>query len=257
MDFFFFTIFPYIALTVLIVGSIARYERDPFTWKSRSSQFLRRKQLIWGSILFHVGVLIIFVGHLIGLLTPIGFFDAFGISHGFKQAMAILIGGIAGVMALIGGGMLLHRRLFDPRIRMTSTFADTGILVLLMVQLVLGLATILVSIQHLDGVEMVRFMTWAQGIFTFRVDGYMNVVEAHWLFKAHLILGLTIMILFPFTRLVHMFSVPIRYIWRPGYQIVRARRHGTPQGILESAPKDLVAAAAVQPVPDARAPGAQ
>lgn len=252
MDFFFFVVYPYIALTVLIVGSIARYERDPFTWKSRSSQFLRRKQLIWGSILFHVGVLIIFVGHLVGLLTPIAVFDAFGIGHGFKQVGAIVVGGIAGVMAIVGGGMLLHRRLYDPRIRMTSTFADTGILVLLMVQLVLGLGTILVSIQHLDGEEMVRFMSWAQGVFTFRVDGYMNVVEANWLFKAHLILGLTIMILFPFTRLVHMFSAPVRYLWRPGYQVVRSRRRATPQGILETAPKDLAAAAAVRPVPDAR-----
>uniref|UniRef100_UPI002615AA7A respiratory nitrate reductase subunit gamma n=1 Tax=uncultured Amaricoccus sp. TaxID=339341 RepID=UPI002615AA7A len=203
---------------------IARYERDPFTWKSSSSQLLRRKQLIWGSVLFHVGVLVIFFGHLVGLLTPIAVFDTLGIGHGFKQGLAILAGGVAGIMAVVGGGMLLHRRLYDPRIRATSSFADTGILVLLMAQLVLGLGTILVSIRHMDGGEMVRFMTWSQGIFTFRTDAWLNVAEANPIFKLHIFLGLTIFLLFPFTRLVHMLSVPVRYLWRPGYQIVRSRR---------------------------------
>jgi len=223
MDFFFFGVYPYIALTVLAIGSIARYDRDPFTWKSSSSQFLRRRQLIWGSILFHVGVLLIFFGHLVGLLTPIAVFELLGIGHGAKQILAIALGGVAGVMALVGGAMLLHRRLFDVRIRATSTFADTGILVLLMVQLVLGMVTILVSLQHLDGYVMLKFMQWAQGIFTFRSDAYLYVAEAHWLFKAHIFLGLTILLVFPFTRLVHMLSAPIRYLWRPGYQIVRSR----------------------------------
>ncbi|MBV1927349.1 MAG: respiratory nitrate reductase subunit gamma, partial [Rhodobacteraceae bacterium] len=136
---FIFGIYPYIALTVLIFGSIARYETEPFTWKSSSSQLLRRKQLIMGSVLFHIGVLVIFAGHLFGLLTPIAIFDTLGISHGAKQTLAIVAGGVAGVMALIGGGMLFHRRMSDPRIRATSAFADIAILALLLAQLVLGL----------------------------------------------------------------------------------------------------------------------
>jgi nitrate reductase gamma subunit len=223
MNFFLFQVYPYIALTVLALGSIARYETDPFTWKSSSSQLLRRKQLIWGSVLFHVGVLIVFFGHLVGLLTPIAVFDALGVGHTFKQLMAILVGGVAGVFALAGGLMLLHRRLYDPRIRANSSFADVGILVLLVVQLALGLLTIFVSLRHLDGEEMVRFMTWSQGIFTFRTDAWELVADASWIFKLHIFLGLTIFLLFPFTRLVHMLSVPVRYLWRPGYQIVRAR----------------------------------
>jgi nitrate reductase gamma subunit len=226
MNFLLFEIYPYIALTVLALGSIARYERDPFTWKSSSSQLLRRKQLVLGSVLFHVGVLVIFVGHLAGLLTPLWFFELVGISHGFKQVLAIVVGGAGAVVALIGGGMLLHRRLTDPRIRATSSFADIGILVLLLLQLVLGMLTILVSLQHLDGGEMVKFMAWAQGIFLFRTDAWLNVEGANILFKLHIFLGLTILLLFPFTRLVHMLSVPIRYLWRPGYQIVRTRRAG-------------------------------
>lgn len=224
---FFFGIYPYIALSVLVIGSIARYERDPFTWKSSSSQLLRRKQLMIGSVLFHVGILVIFFGHLFGLLTPIWIFDALGISHGAKQVLAIVAGGIAGIFALIGGLMLLHRRLMDPRVRATSSFADTGILVLLMAQLVLGLGTIFVSLQHLDGHEMTKFMSWAQGIFTFQADAAAQITDVSWLFKLHLVLGLTIFLVFPFTRLVHMLSAPVRYLWRPGYQVVRSRRRSS------------------------------
>lgn len=221
---FLFGIYPYIALSVLIIGSIARYERDPFTWKSSSSQLLRRKQLVIGSVLFHVGVLVIFIGHLVGLLTPIQVFDAFGISHGFKQTLAVVAGGIAGVMALVGGGMLLHRRWTDPRIRANSSFADIAILALLLVQLVLGLLTIIVSLQHLDGHEMTKFMAWALGIFTFDGNAASYIEDVAFVFKLHLFLGLTIFLVFPFTRLVHMFSAPLRYLWRPGYQVVRSRR---------------------------------
>ncbi|MBS8273617.1 respiratory nitrate reductase subunit gamma [Thalassospira tepidiphila] len=221
---FLFGIYPYIALSVLIIGSIARYERDPFTWKTSSSQLLRRKQLMLGSVLFHVGVLVIFFGHLVGLLTPIWIFDAMGISHGAKQTLAVVAGGIAGVMALVGGLMLFHRRMTDPRIRKTSSFADIGILALLLAQLILGIGTIFVSLEHLDGYEMTKFMAWAQGIFTFQSDAASHIADVAWIFKLHLVLGLTIFLVFPFTRLVHMLSAPVRYFLRPGYQIVRSRR---------------------------------
>lgn len=224
MNHLLFGIYPYIAITVMILGSIIRYDRDPFTWKSRSSQLLRRRQFVIGSVLFHVGVLVILLGHLAGLLTPIVIFDALGISHGAKQVMAVTVGGLAGVMALVGGAILLHRRLTDPRIRAHSTLADTGILVLLLAQLVLGLMTIFVSLGHLDGHEMVKLMNWAQGIAYLREGAADHLADVHVLFKLHIFLGLTIFLLFPFTRLVHMISAPVRYLWRPGYQIVRSRR---------------------------------
>lgn len=138
MQDFLFGIYPYIALTVMIGMSVARYDRDPFTWKSKSSQLLRKRQFVIGSVLFHVGVLVIFFGHLVGLLTPIAVFDWLGIPHGAKQVLAMAAGGIAGLLALAGGTILLHRRLNDPRIRANSTPADTGILALLVAQLVLG-----------------------------------------------------------------------------------------------------------------------
>ncbi len=224
---FLFGIFPYIALGVGIMGSVARYDRDPFTWKSSSSQMLRRKQLVLGSILFHIGVLVIFFGHLGGLLTPIWIFDALGISHGAKQLLAVVAGGIAGVMALIGGLMLFHRRWTDPRIRKTSSVWDIAILAMLIAQLVLGLGTVFVSLGHLDGHEMVKFMSWAQGIFTFDEAAADHISDVALVFKLHLLLGLTIILVFPFTRLVHLvsgFAAPIRYLLRPGFQIVRSRR---------------------------------
>jgi nitrate reductase gamma subunit len=223
---FLFGIYPYIALVVLILGSVIRYDREPYTWRSGSSQLLRRKQLMWGSVLFHLGILIVFFGHLVGLLTPIWIFDMMGIGHGFKQIMAMVVGGIAGAFALVGATLLLHRRLFDARIRATSTFADNAVIALLWLQLLLGLATIAISANHLDGEEMVRFMTWAQGIFTFNLAAASYVAQAHIIFKLHLFLGLTIFLMFPFTRLVHMLSAPVRYMWRPGYQVVRTRRNG-------------------------------
>ncbi|MDO9306872.1 MAG: respiratory nitrate reductase subunit gamma, partial [Mesorhizobium sp.] len=120
--------YPYLCLTVFLLGSVIRFDREQYTWKSGSSQLLRRRQLRWGSNLFHVGILVIFVGHFVGLLTPIAVFDALGIGHGFKQGLAIVAGGIAGLMCFVGIALLTHRRLFDPRIRATSSFSDTVIL---------------------------------------------------------------------------------------------------------------------------------
>ncbi len=225
-----FGIYPYIALSVLALGSVIRYDRESYSWRSGSSQLLRRRQLMWGSVLFHAGVLVIFFGHLGGLLTPIALFDALGIPHSSKQILAIVAGGIAGILAFAGATLLLHRRLFDPRIRKTSSVSDILILLLLWLQLVLGLGTIPVSMNHLDGHEMVKFMTWAQGIFTFQGDASSYVADAHIIFKTHLVLGLTILLLFPFTRLVHMLSAPVRYVWRPGYQVVRSRKLGLRHG---------------------------
>jgi len=216
--------YPYLCLTVFLVGSLIRFDREQYTWRSGSSQLLRRRQLMWGSNLFHVGVLVIFMGHFVGLLTPIQVFDALGISHAFKQAMAITIGGTAGIAAIVGAGMLVHRRLFDARVRANSSFGDTAIIILLAAQLVLGLLTVLVSLQHLDGHEMTKFMAWAQGILTMQPGSAAYVADANPLFKIHMLLGMTIFLVFPFTRLVHIWSAPVWYLGRAGYQIVRTRR---------------------------------
>jgi len=215
--------YPYLCLTAFLIGSWVRFDREQYTWKTGSSQLLRRHQLMWGSVLFHVGILVIFAGHFVGLLTPISIFDNLGISHTFKQWMAIVIGGVSGITCFIGITLLVHRRLFDVRIRKTSSFGDIAILLLLYAQLILGLSTIPVSLGHLDGHEMVRFMTWAQGILTLQPGISTLVADAHPIFKLHLFLGMTIFLVFPFTRLVHVWSAPVWYLGRRGYQVVRTR----------------------------------
>ena len=217
-------VYPDLAMAGLVIGSILRFDREQYTWRTGSSQLLRRKQLMLGSVLFHLGILAIFAGHFVGLLTPIAVWDFLGVSHGFKQMLAIVAGGVAGAACLVGGLLLLHRRVFDPRIRQTSSFGDTAILAILLAQLCLGLATIPLSLGHLDGHEMIKFMTWAQGIFTLNPASAGFVADVHWIFKAHLTLGLTIILIFPFTRLVHMLSAPVWYLNRRGWQLVRSKR---------------------------------
>jgi nitrate reductase gamma subunit len=224
INFLAFGVYPYIALAVLAIGSVLRFDREQYTWRTGSSQLLRRRQLVTGSVLFHLGVLAIFGGHFVGLLTPVVVWDTLGVSHGFKQMLAIVAGGVAGAFCLTGGLLLLHRRLFDPRIRATSSFGDTAILIILMLQLCLGLATIPLSLGHRDGAEMIKFMNWAQGIFTFNPQASTYIADVHWIFKAHLTLGMTILLVFPFTRLVHMLSAPIWYLNRRGWQLVRTKR---------------------------------
>jgi nitrate reductase gamma subunit len=216
--------YPYVALTVFLLGSLLRFDHSQYTWRTGSSQLLRRKQLMWGSNLFHIGILVIFGGHLVGLLTPVVLFEMLGISHTFKQLLAMSAGGIAGIACWIGIALLAQRRLFDARIRANSSFGDTAILLLLWVQLTLGLLTIPVSAQHLDGGEMVKFMTWAQGILTLRPSVSVVIADVSPIFKLHLFLGMTIFLVFPFTRLVHVWSAPVWYLGRKGYQVVRTRR---------------------------------
>lgn len=232
--------YPYLALTVFFLGSLLRFDHSQYTWRTGSSQLLRRKQMMWGSNLFHVGILVIFGGHIVGLLTPVVLFEMLGISHTFKQLLAMTVGGIAGVACWVGIAMLAHRRLLDARIRNTSTFADIAILLILWVQLTLGLATIFVSANHLDGGEMVKFMTWAQGIVTLNPGVAVLIMDVSPIFKLHLFLGMTIFLLFPFTRLVHVWSAPIWYLGRKGYQIVRTTRSavGRPKAV-DDAPRPV------------------
>jgi nitrate reductase gamma subunit len=221
---FLFGIYPYVALAVFFAGSLLRFDRDQYSWKSDSSQLLRAGQLRWGSNLFHVGILGIFFGHLVGLLTPVEIWHLIGISASFKQMIAIVAGGAAGLLCLAGLVLLLQRRLTEPRIRATSRPMDVFILLLLLTQLLLGLFSITVSLQHLDGAEMLRLMAWVQHIVTFRGDAATYVVEAPLVFKLHLVLGMTIFLVFPFSRLVHIWSgfAAVGYVVR-AYQVVRSR----------------------------------
>jgi nitrate reductase gamma subunit len=230
LDTFLFGLYPYIALTVFFLGSLIRFDRDQYTWKSDSSQLLKAGQLRWGSNLFHIGVLFLFFGHFFGMLTPHFVYEHF-LSAGNKQLLAMVSGGIAGLLGFIGVTLLLHRRLFEPRIRINSKTSDIVLLVLLWLQLALGLATIPMSAQHLDGSMMLKLAGWAQHIVTFQPGAVELLAEAGWIFKMHMFLGMSIFFIFPFTRLVHVWSGfgAAAYLFRP-YQVVRARRLNVPAG---------------------------
>jgi nitrate reductase gamma subunit len=221
---FVFGIYPYIALAVFLLGSLLRFEREPYTWKSDSSQLLRRGQLRLGSNLFHAGILALFAGHFVGLLTPKTVYTALGLSTAAKQVIAMSAGGVFGIMCLTGLGLLVHRRLAEPRIRATSSRMDIFILLWILATLLLGLASILVSLAHMDGAVMVQLGHWAQHIVTFRAGAAEYVVSVHPIYKAHLVFGMTLFVLFPFSRLVHVWSgfATVRYLTR-AYQLVRAR----------------------------------
>ena len=227
---FLFGVYPYICLTVFFLGSLIRFDRDQYTWKSDSSQLLKAGQLRLGSNLFHVGVLFLFFGHFAGLLTPHFVYEHF-VSAADKQLMAMITGGIAGLLGFIGVGLLLHRRLSEPRIRINSKPSDIVLLILLWLQFALGLATIPVSAQHMDGGLMMAFGEWAQHIVTLRPGAAEFLTGAGVLFKLHLFLGMSIFLIFPFTRLVHVWSGfgTVAYLVRP-YQVVRARRLNLPAG---------------------------
>ena len=230
LDNFRFGVYPYIALTIFLLGSLVRFDRDQYTWKSDSSQLLKAGQLRWGSNLFHVGVLFLFFGHTVGMLTPHFVYEHF-ISAGDKQLMAMISGGLAGLAGFIGVTLLLHRRLTEPRIRINSKTSDIMLLVLLWVQLALGLATVPLSGQHLDGSMMMKLAGWAQAIVTLQTGAVDLLAGASWVFKLHMFLGMSIFVVFPFTRLVHVWSGfgTLTYLVRP-YQVVRARRLNVPVG---------------------------
>lgn len=225
---FLFVVYPYICLAVFFMGSLARFDRDQYTWKSDSSQMLRSRGMKWASNLFHGGILFLFVGHTVGMLTPHAVYESF-ISPANKQMLAIVAGGIAGAACFIGLTMLIWRRMTDPRIRLTSHRTDLAILWILWIQLSLGLITLPFSLSHSDGSVMLILSDWAQRIVTLNPDAS-GLVGLAWPYKVHMVLGMTIFLLFPFSRLVHVWSglASVFYVFRP-YQVVRSRRLNLPK----------------------------
>jgi len=262
LDNLLFGYYPYVCLTVFLLGSLLRFDRDQYTWKSDSSQMLRAGSLRWGSNLFHVGILFLLFGHTFGMLTPHVLYQPF-ISAGHKQLVAMVSGGVFGVLGFIGVSLLLHRRLSDPRIRATSKPSDIVLLLLLWIQFALGLATIPLSAHHLDGAMMMNLAGWAQRIVTFRSGGVELLADASWVFKAHMFLGMSIFLIFPFTRLVHVWSglAVVAYAIRP-YQLVRSRRLNLPaepaatHARVRTPSRPADEPAAVRLAPSAGAPGA-
>lgn len=219
---FFFDIYPYIAVTIFLLGSWVRYDYGQYTWRAGSSQLLDNSNMRLASGLFHIGILGIIFGHFFGLLTPHWIYESF-LSLQAKQLIAMFAGGVFGAMTLYGGYLLLKRRLTNVRVRATSSTADILILVLLVSQAALGLLTIPFSAFHLDGSVMMKLVSWAQDVVTFQTGASKNLEGVSFIYKIHMILGMTLFVVFPFCRLVHVWSIPLEYLTRR-IQIVRSRR---------------------------------
>jgi nitrate reductase gamma subunit len=220
-----FGVYPYIALVTFLLGSWIRFDHEQYTWKSDSSQFLSKEYMRFASNVFHIGILGIFFGHLVGLLTPHAAFQSMGISDMAHQGIAIFAGGIFGLMTILGGTILWLRRMFNKRVRAASRWMDINILGWLILTACFGFSTIFWSIghaEHGDATVMIRLAEWAQSVVVLQPNpDLLRGLDTVYL--VHIFLGLSVFLFFPFTRLVHIWSAPVGYLFR-AYQIVRAKR---------------------------------
>lgn len=221
---FLFGIYPYICLSVLLLGSLVRYDREPYSWKSDSSQILRAKTLRWGSNLFHYGILVVVLGHFAGFLTPAWAIDWL-LSPSQHELLAMAAGGPAGVVAILGLSLLIWRRLGDPRVRRNSRKWDIAVVVMLWFQLLLGISTVPISAKHMDGVMFETLSHYVQSIVYFQGGSAALVQGVPWVYQVHILLGFSIFLISPFTRMVHIWSgvASVAYLFRP-YQLVRTRK---------------------------------
>jgi nitrate reductase gamma subunit len=216
-----FGVYPYICLTVLLLGSLIRFDREPYTWKSDSSQILRRGHLRSGSNFFHYGVLTVVIGHFVGFLSPAWAID-WALNPAQHQLVAMVVGGIAGAIAIVGLSIVIHRRIVDPRLRLNSRKMDFAVIIMLWLQLALGLSTVPLSAAHMDGVMFAQLSAYVSGIVTFNAGASALMLDVPLVYKLHILLGFTIFLISPFTRMVHIWSGvgSLAYLFRP-YQIVR------------------------------------
>lgn len=224
MNLLLFGVYPYLAGTVFLLGSILRYEREQDGWSAYSTQLLAsRSYMMWASNLWHIGILLIFAGHFVGMLTP--FFEWLGVPPITHQWIAFTAGTSFGAIAMLGGVMLLLRRFLNPHVRAAGRFGDLFILLWLLVTLGLGLGTQVRTVHDLlagNVANMEIFRNYLQGIVTMHPNPSL-VLGVPLIYKVHMLFGMTVFLLFPFTRLVHIWTVPLNYLVRR-YQIVRARR---------------------------------
>ncbi len=216
-----FGVYPYVCLTVLLLGSLIRFDREPYTWKSDSSQILRAGHLRLGSNLFHYGILIVVAGHFVGFLTPAWAIDWL-LDPSQHQLVAMVVGGVAGAIAIVGLSIVIYRRVADPRLRLNSRKMDFAVILMLWLQLALGLATVPLSASHMDGAMFERLSHYVSGIVTLNAGAADLLMGVPLTYKVHILLGFTIFLISPFTRMVHIWSgvASVFYLFRP-YQIVR------------------------------------
>ena len=219
-------VLPYVVLAVLVSGTMWRYRYDRFGWTTRSSQLYESRLLRIGSPLFHFGLLVVIVGHVIGLLIPKSWTDAAGLSQEAYHVQALLLGAIAGICTLVGVGILIYRRRTTGPVFIATTRNDKLMYVVLVAAIVAGLTTTLLGAA--GGEEHNYRLTvspWFRSLFVLQPD-IAAMSRAGLAFQLHALIGMALFALWPFTRLVHAFTAPLGYLFRP-YVVYRSRSAGS------------------------------
>jgi nitrate reductase gamma subunit len=225
LDILLWGVLPYVTIVILIAGTIWRYRYDKFGWTTRSSELYESRLLRIGSPLFHFGLLVVIVGHVIGLLIPKSLTDAAGLSQEAYHLQALLLGAIAGFCTLAGVGILIYRRRTTGPVFMATTKNDKLMYVVLVAAIVVGLATTLLGAA--GGEEhnyRLSVSPWFRSLFVLQPD-IESMSHAGLAFHLHTLIGMLLFAIWPFTRLVHAFTAPIQYLFRP-YIVYRSRTGG-------------------------------
>ncbi|MDG0822967.1 MAG: respiratory nitrate reductase subunit gamma [Staphylococcus equorum] len=220
---FLWVIVPYLCVAIFLIGHIARFKFDQFSWTAKSSEFIEKKQLKWGSLMFHLGIIPVAMGHFVGLVIPASWLSAVGVNDHLYHIGAVYIGSIFGIITMIGMLLLTARRVTKKNIRKLSSASDIIVNFLLLFIVFMGCYATLVTnatIPTFDYRETISI--WFRQLFMFSPDATL-MTQVPLAFKMHILLGFVIMAFWPFTRLVHVWSVPLTYASR-SYIIYRKHK---------------------------------
>jgi nitrate reductase gamma subunit len=216
---FLFQIYPYCAVIIFAALIFAQ------KYKSKNNQYIvdKKEQYIYdrlfrfGNNLFHWSLVLLMIGHFLGLLTPERLYTIL-ITVKEKQILAIYIGGCAGIICFIGMTIMVLERILNKKLWVTNSVSRFVMLFMVYVQLILGLLSILVSRKHLDGSQMLDITKWLQHLVILNANAYQSLASVNFIYKLHIILGFSILLVFPFTNLVYVINLPLRHITNVGYK---------------------------------------
>ena len=227
-EFFLWVAFPYICIATFAVGHVWRYRRDQYSWTARSTQLMERRMLRWGSLLFHLGILAVVGGHVLGILVPRSWTSAVGVGDDAYHWVAVVLGGIAGVAVSAGLAILVYRRVTVGRVRATTTRSDLVLYPVLAATILFGMLATFWGSAIDEHLYRETVSPWFRGVFGLRPDGEL-MVGAPFVFQAHAVTAWLLFAIWPFTRLVHAWSIPIAYFRRAPI-VYRSRAEPAPAG---------------------------
>ena len=222
VDILLWVAFPYAASAVFILGHIYRYRYDQFGWTSRSSETYENRLLRWGSPMFHYGILMVFAGHVVGLLVPMEWVDFLGVPENFYHFGATWGGSFAALLTIAGLVILVIRRRLTPRVMLATTVLDKVMYVLLAVTILAGtIATVQYQVLGAGYEYRGTVSPWVRGLIVAQPDPSL-MANVPFFFQLHVLSATALFLVWPFTRLVHVFSAPLGYLVRP-YIVYRSR----------------------------------